>query len=121
MQPIIVESKVVSAARTHRGIGLGLIVLVTAGLIGGCGSSGSSTTTKTINLNTPHVAQAIEHSILHERHVHATVTCPAVIVQQKGKNFVCIATTRDSSGVAHKTPFAVTQKNDSGDVTYRAE
>ena len=34
---------------------------------------------------------------------------------------MCIATTHDSNGTAHKTPFAVTEQNGKGYVTYKAE
>jgi hypothetical protein len=36
--------------------------------------------------------------------------------QQKGRNFACVATIGTT-----KTPFAVTQRNNKGYVTYRAE
>jgi aryl-alcohol dehydrogenase-like predicted oxidoreductase len=110
---------------TARRIMIGALATVaSAGLISACGSStssSSSTATKAINLDTPHVAHAIEQSILGERHVHATVSCPAVIAQEEGKKFVCIATTRDGKGTKHKTPFAVTEQNGKGYVTYKAE
>jgi hypothetical protein len=111
-------------ARARRGTIATLAGIACAGLIGACGSSGSSSTSSstsaTINLNTARVAHAIEASIFSERHVHATVSCPAVIKQEQGKQFVCIATTHDSGG-AHKTPFAVTEQNGKGYVTYKAE
>jgi hypothetical protein len=112
-------------ARASRWSVAAVAAVASAGLIGACGSSGSSTgsttTTKTVHLNTAHVAVAIKQSILSQRHIHAKVTCPAVIVQEKGKNFVCIATTVNSKGAVQKTPFAVTQQNDHGYVTYQAE
>jgi hypothetical protein len=83
-------------------------------LISACGSSKSSTTPPKTHLNTNRVALSIEQSILKQRHLHATVTCPAVVPQEPGRNFVCIATTR--KGV--KTSFAVTQSNN-GNVTYQ--
>jgi hypothetical protein len=109
-------------AGARRGALAAVAMLAGAGLISACGSSSSGSTTSTkINLDTPHVARAIEQSILSERHVHAKVSCPAVILQQQGKSFVCIATTRNGKGAASKTPFAVTEQNDKGYVTYRAE
>jgi Domain of unknown function (DUF4333) len=89
--------------------------LACAAMIGACGSSSSSTssTAAKTNLNTAHVAASIEQSILSERHIHAKVSCPAVVPQQQGKTFVCIATT--SKG---KTPFEVTVQNSKGYVTY---
>jgi hypothetical protein len=91
-------------------------------LLSACGSSTSPTgsTSKSSasarTLNTHHVALAIEQSILSQLHVHASVFCPKTVPQQKGRNFACIATYRKT-----KTPFAVTQRNDDGYVTYRAE
>jgi hypothetical protein len=82
-------------------------------LISACGSSKSSTPPKT-HLNTNRVAVSIEQSILKQRRLRAKVTCPAVVPQEPGRNFVCIATTR--KGV--KTSFAVTQSNN-GNVTYQ--
>lgn len=111
------------AVRARRGAAVALTMLGCAGVIGACGSSdssSSSTSARTIDLNTRHVAHAIEQSILIQRHVHAAVSCPAAIVQEKGKSFVCIATTHNGKGTS-RTPFAVTQQNDRGYVTYRAE
>lgn len=111
-------------ARRARAAIVALAAIASAGLVSACGSSSSSTSSSTpvaVNLNTPHVAHAIELSILGERHVHATVSCPAVIKQEAGKKFVCIATTHDSNGAAHKTPFTVTEQNSKGYVTYKAK
>jgi hypothetical protein len=102
-----------------------IATLSTAALLSACGSSTSSTSstsatskgsTPTAILNTRHVALAIEQSILSERHIHAKVFCPKVVPQQKDRNFACIATTGKT-----KTPFAVTQRNSKGYVTYHAE
>lgn len=87
-------------------------------MLSACGSSttSSSTATPKIDLSTPRVERAIELSILSERHVHAKVVCPKVVPQEKGHNFTCIATVGKTT-----TPFAVTQQNGSGYVTYHAE
>ena len=61
------------------------------------------------------IASAIAHSILTERGVHATVSCPAGIPMQQGLSFVCIA---HRPGGA--TYFDVEQVNGRGGVTYRA-
>lgn len=90
-----------------------IAALLSAALISACGSSSAKI------LNTGHIARAIQESILSQRHIHATVTCPAVVAQEPGKNFVCIATTH-IKGSSHKTQFAVTQHNN-GYVTYRGE
>lgn len=113
-----------STYRDHarRGAVAAVAALAAATFVSACGSSGSSSgsTAQSIApatiLNTHHVALAIEQSILSERHIHAQVSCPKVVPQQKGRNFACIATTGKT-----KTPFAVVQQNSSGYVTYHAE
>jgi len=87
-----------------------------------CGSSSSSSnptpesSTPSAILNTHRIELAIKQSILSERHIHATVTCPSVVPQQKSRNFACIATIGTT-----KTPFAVIQTDNSGHVTYHAK
>jgi hypothetical protein len=93
-------------------------------LLSACGSSGSSNATvrAKVNLNTPHVAAAIEQSILNQRHVHAKVSCPAKVPQEKGRTFVCIANVSEgSASVRGKTPFTVTIQSNKGYVTYKAD
>ncbi len=101
-----------------RGIAALAAMLAAATTMAACGSStsSSSSTQAKTNLNTPHVERAIEQSILSQRHVHAKVTCPKVVLQQKGHNFTCIATVGKTT-----TPFAVVQQNNGGYVTYHAE
>jgi hypothetical protein len=109
-------------ARARRSGTIVLAALAGATLLSACGSSSSSSSSAaksqapTTNLNTSHVALAIKQSIFSERHIHAKVFCPKVVPQEKGRNFACIATTGKT-----KTPFAVTQTNDRGYVTYHAE
>ena len=95
-----------------------VLALAIATTLAACGSStsSSSSTAAKVNLNTSHVERAIEKSILSQRHVHAKVICPKVVPQEKGHNFTCIATVGKNT-----TPFAVTQKNNSGYVTYQAK
>jgi hypothetical protein len=100
------------------------LVAVTAMLISACGSS-SSPPAKKVNLNIAHVVQSIEQSILSERHLHAKVTCPAAVPQEKGKVFTCTATGTSTTAKhgKHKTttfttPFIVTVQNSQGYVTY---
>lgn len=118
------DSRLVSAVRARRGGAL-IVAAALAGatLLSACGSSSSSnstpagsTPTPTAILNTNHVALAIKQSILSERHIHAKVTCPKVVPQQKGRNFACLASTGKT-----KEPVAVTQQNDKGYVTYHVE
>jgi hypothetical protein len=115
------------AARARRGVTLAVAALAGATLIGACGSSSPSSTsagstpagpTPTSILNTHTIVRAIENSILTQRHIHAKVTCPAVVPQQKGRNFACLAKTPGSTS---ETPVAVTQQNDSGYVTFKVE
>jgi hypothetical protein len=74
-----------------------------------------------VGLNTVAVAHSIEKAILFQRHIHATVTCPAAVIQAKGNHFTCIATDWLGKG-PHKrritTPFAATVVNDNGYVTF---
>jgi hypothetical protein len=111
-----------TAAHARRASTIVLATLVGAALLSACGSSSSSSSSAaksqapTTNLNTGHVALAIKQSIFSDRHIHAKVFCPKVVPQEKGRNFACIATTGKT-----KTPFAVTQTNDHGYVTYHAE
>jgi Domain of unknown function (DUF4333) len=95
------------------------MALAGAALLGACGSSSSSSTTKT-RLNTARVATSIEQSILAQRHLHAKVVCPAVVPQEQGRTFECVATTKSTKPpfTVSKTPFVVTIKTDKGFVTY---
>lgn len=93
------------------------VLLAGTTLIGACGSSSkSATTAKTTHLNTSRVAVSIEQSIFKQRHLHAKVACPAVVPQEPGRNFVCVATMHKGG----TTSFAVTQGS-KGYVTYEGE
>lgn len=113
-------------ARASRGSLVVAAALTAATLVSACGSSGSSTGSKTTQSSlTPRrildmhtVIRSIETSIYTQRHIRAKVTCPKVIPQQKGRNFDCLAVPR---GTHTKTPVAVTQQNNDGYVTYRVE
>jgi allophanate hydrolase subunit 2 len=110
-----------------------LAALAGAALLSACGSSSSKTSTEAgsasgAHLNTARVALSIEQSILKERHIHAKVSCPAVVPQETGKTFTCIAT--NTTTVTPKggkptrttvtTPFTVTIQNNRGYVTYHS-
>jgi hypothetical protein len=84
-----------------------------------CGWSASKTPAKT-NLDTARVARSIKQSILTQRHLRATVVCPTTVVQEAGKTFECIATTRGAKPPFKvvKTPFVVTVTSSNGYVTY---
>jgi hypothetical protein len=89
--------------------------LACALLLGACGSSKNSNTSRGEQvLSTAQTKAAIENSILTQRHIHATVTCPTEVVKEKGVTFQCIATT--SNGV--KTTFHVIEVNKYGRVEY---
>lgn len=111
-----------SVAGARRGAGVAAAALACAALLGACGSSKSSTssTAKKTNLDTARVARSIEHSILVQRNLESKVVCPAVVAQEQGKTFTCIATTRGIKPphTVGKTPFVVTVTNDKGYVTY---
>jgi hypothetical protein len=95
--------------------------LIGAATLAGCGddedSPGATTgaTTPTTQLDTSKVAQAIKDSIKDQRDIKAKVTCPESVVQAKGRDFVCVAKTKDG-----ETNFAVQQTDDNGNVTYAA-
>jgi hypothetical protein len=119
--------------RANRGALIAAAALAGAALLSACGSSSSSTTSEAgsvsgAHLNTARIALSIEQSILKERHIHAKVSCPAVVAQQTGKTFTCVAT--NTATVTPKggkpttttvtTPFTVTVQNNRGYVTYHS-
>jgi hypothetical protein len=79
--------------------------------LAGCGGSDNSDKPKP--LDTERVERAIENSILQKRKLVASVSCPSNIERKKGKRFRCMATYRGG-----RTPFLVTQRDDSGSVNY---
>jgi hypothetical protein len=101
---------------TRRGA-ISAIALLLAVSIGACGSSESSTGSGVPSsiLDTETVERAIRQSILSQRDLRAKVSCPAVVPQEEGRNFTCVATAGKT-----KTIFTVTQTDDDGNVTYRA-
>jgi hypothetical protein len=115
-----------TASVRARGALLALAALAAAALIGACGSSKSSSeegaaTGKPLEMT--RIIRAIEGSILTERHIHATVTCPAHVEIRKGNNFTCYATGTVGTG-SHKqsfrTAFTVEQVNQRGYVEYHS-
>ena len=68
-------------------------------------------------LNGAAISAAIKTSIAHARHVGASVSCPIGIPQQRGLQFVCLATVRKSG----TTQFLVTETDSKGHVRYRAQ
>jgi hypothetical protein len=116
--------RTVTVIEARRGAIVAITALACAALLSACGSSSSSTSsTPATNLNTARVAQSIEQSVLTERHLHVTVTCPAAVPQEAGRTFVCtaVAHTTTKPPKVTKTPFTVTIQNDKGYVTYKGE
>jgi hypothetical protein len=66
-----------------------------------------------VTLNIPHVELGISQSILSQRHLRSTVTCPAEVIQQAGIAFTCTATVK-----GRRYPFAVTEVDGNGHVRY---
>jgi hypothetical protein len=61
------------------------------------------------------VQHAIEASVLRQRRVHATVSCPAEVLQRAGISFRCTAAI-DNGG--HSYPFLVTEIDGAGHLRY---
>jgi hypothetical protein len=111
------KTKPITPRSTHRFCtprAAAIAALACTTLISACGSSSKKPPAAARHLNTTRVAISIEQSILKQRHRHAKVSCPAVVLQEAGRNFDCVASM--SKGV--KTTFAVTQGNN-GNVTYQ--
>lgn len=79
------------------------------------GSEGLTYTSKhpLVLLKMPRVADAITDSIALRRHLAATVTCPAFVLQQEGLAFTCTASVKGQSRIY---PFSVTEADRNGDV-----
>lgn len=71
-------------------------------------------------LKITNVSTAIRRSVLTQRGVRSTVSCPARVLQQKGLAFTCQAVVRSGTTKvkAGTYPFRVTQADDAGHVTY---
>jgi hypothetical protein len=93
--------------------GVSVALVAAAALTSACGSSKSSKPSASPaknGVNPAHVAQAIEGSILAQRHLRSTVACPATVPQQQGSTFDCVATTRSAKRPSKliRTLFVVT-------------
>jgi hypothetical protein len=73
-------------------------------------------TTPLVILSIAKVQTAITASILAQRHLHATVACPPQVLQQLGVKFTCTAIVNGK-----QYPFAVTEVNGVGRVSYTGE
>ena len=87
------------------GAGVIALVAVAAGLWNG--------KTSPVILNTERVERAIESSIVQQRHLSSSVSCPVNIVQKAGVVFSCQATVR-----GRVFSVVVTETDSSGHVTY---
>jgi hypothetical protein len=87
--------------------GAGLLAIVA--LVAGWWNSSSSP----VILNTVRVERSIEASILSQRHLASTVSCPVNIVQKAGVVFDCVATVR-----GRQFTVVVTQTDSNGHVVY---
>jgi hypothetical protein len=109
------------AVSPRRGASVAATALACAVLVSACGSSSSNGSgAATTNLNTAHVAVAIEQTVLEKRHLHSKVVCPASVPQEAGRTFECIAsiTAAKAPHAVTSTPFLVTIQNSRGYVTY---
>ena len=70
-------------------------------------------TSTPVILNTVKVERSVEASILSQRHLASTVSCPVNIIQKAGVVFYCVATV---SG--RRFPVVVTQEDSDGHVVY---
>jgi hypothetical protein len=66
-------------------------------------------------LNIARVRHAIEASVLSQRRLHATASCPREVLQQAGIVFRCTAVVR---GQTRRYPFAVHEVDGAGHVRY---
>jgi hypothetical protein len=117
------NNEISTISPTRRAFSLAATALVAAALLSACGSSGGGGSTTTgKKLEVARVEKSIEGSILNEKHMHATVTCPEV-EQKAGDTFTCVATgtvTKGNTAVPFRTPFTVEQVNDKGYVYYHS-
>jgi hypothetical protein len=106
------------AATSLRAAGALLAVLASVALLAACGGSSKGKSAR--NLDTAKVAHSIEQSILQQRHLKYTVTCPARVRQEAGRTFECLARghTAKEPRKTVTTPFLVTIQNAHGYVTY---
>jgi len=88
---------------------------VTVTEINGSGHVGFQDERPLVVLNVAKVQRAIEASVLHQRHLRATASCPAEVLQRAGLVFQCTAVI---DGEAHRYPFVVSELDDAGHVRY---
>jgi hypothetical protein len=79
----------------------------------GKGHVSYANTTPLVVLDSASVTRAIKRTLLTERGLHAHVSCPSNVLQQKGVIFTCTAVVRGKS-----YPFEVTEVDSRGAVHY---
>jgi hypothetical protein len=88
---------------------------VTVTEINGNGHVGFQDERPLVVLNVAKVQRAIEASVFDQRHLRATASCPAEVLQRAGLVFQCTAAI---DGEAHRYPFVVSELDDAGHVRY---
>jgi uncharacterized protein DUF4333 len=88
---------------------------VTATEIGGGGQVRFHDDARLIGLDVAKVRRAIQASIFSQRRKHATVSCPAEVLQRAGLVFRCTAVIE---GAQRRYPFIVSEVGNAGHVRY---
>jgi hypothetical protein len=88
---------------------------VTATEIGGGGQVRFQDDARLVGLNVAKVRRAIEASVFSQRRKHATVSCPAEVLQRAGLVFRCTAVIE---GARRRYPFIVSEVGNAGHVRY---
>jgi hypothetical protein len=88
---------------------------VTATEIGGAGQVRFQDNARLIALNVARIRRAIQASVFSQRHEHATVSCPAEVLQRAGLVFRCTAVV---AGAQRRYPFIVSEVGNAGHVRY---
>lgn len=114
----------VSAAARGRRSALSIAAaLALAAAVSACGSSSTTPSEPAAGstpVNTKQVAASIEETVAQKRHLVAKVVCPATVLAEKGKTFLCTATLHNpkTPSVVTKNTFTVTIQSNRGYVTY---
>lgn len=88
---------------------------VTVTEVGGGGEVRFQDRTPLVGLDIARVRHAIEASVFSQRRKHATVSCPAEVLQRAGLVFRCTAVI---AGGARRYPFIVSEVDGAGHVQY---
>jgi hypothetical protein len=88
---------------------------VTATEIGDSGQVRFQNTAPLVGLDIADVQRSIQASVLSQRGEHATVSCPAEVLQRAGLKFTCTAVIE---GAPRRYPFVVSEIGNAGHVRY---